>query len=239
MYARIERVSENEIFVREVHNQSKGIQVYRDGDKIQVVNVNSLIPYTEKTIKKAEYLNQDMIRLVLLEDVSDVKVGDNIENVDRNADLIFRNNIVRNNRARGMLIATRGKVIIEDCYFHTSGSAILFESNGSYWFESGGTTDVTVQNNFFDRCKYTVWGVSVISCVPRMAIEDEKYFHKNIKINNNEFKTTFDHLIQFDNVENISFKGNRVSADKGVTPKVTVKHVKNASIDENIVIERL
>ena len=239
MYARIERVCGNEIFVREVHNQSKGIRIYRDGDKIQAVNVNSLIPYTEKTIEKAEYLNQDMIRLVLLEDASDIKVGDNIENIDRNADLIFKNNTGRNNRARGMRIATRGKVIIEDCYFHTSGSAILFESNGSYWFESGGTTDVTVQNNFFDRCKYTVWGVSVISCVPRMAIEEEKYFHKNIRIDNNEFKTTFDYLIQFDNVENISFKGNRVSCNEDVSPKITLKHIKNADIDDSLIVERL
>ena len=239
MYARIEKVCGNEIFVREVHNQSKGIRIYRDGDKIQAVNVNSLIPYTEKTIKKVEYINQDIIRIVLCEDASDVKVGDNIENVDRNADLIFRNNTVRNNRARGMLIATRGKTIIEDCYFHTSGSAILFESNGSYWFESGGTNDVTVQNNFFDRCKYTVWGVAVISCVPRVAIEDGKYFHKSIKIDNNKFKTTFDYLIQFDNVESMSFKGNTVSATEGVSPKITLKHIKNSDVDGDIITERI
>jgi hypothetical protein len=180
-----------------------------------------------------------MIRLVLCEDASDVKVGDNIENVFRNADLIFRNNTVRNNRARGMLIATRGKTIIEDCYFHTSGSAILFESNGSFWFESGGTNDVTVQNNFFDRCKYTAWGVAVISCVPRVAIEEGKYFHKSIKINNNKFKTTFDYLIQFDNVESMSFKGNTVSATDGVSPKITLKHIKNADVDGDIITERL
>ena len=72
-----------------------------------------------------------------------------------------------------------------------------------------------------------------------MAIEEDKYFHKNIKIDNNEFKTTFDYLIQFDNVENISFKGNRVSADEGVDPKITVKHVKNSEIEGDIIIERI
>jgi hypothetical protein len=78
MYTSIEKVCGNEIFVREVHNQSKGIKIYRDGDKIQAVNVNSLIPYAEKTIKKVEYLNQDMIRIVLCEDASDVKAGDKL-----------------------------------------------------------------------------------------------------------------------------------------------------------------
>ena len=239
MYARVERVEGNEIFIREVHHQSKGIKVFRGGDRIQFVNPDSLIPYEENVIEQAEYLNQDMIKLVLRNNVSGVNAGDNVENIDRSADLIFRNNVVRNNRARGMLIATRGKTLIENCYFHTSGSAILFESNGSFWYESGGVQDVTVQNNTFDRCKYATWGAAVISCVPRKAVEEGKYFHRAIKINNNEFKTLIDYVIQFDNVESISFKGNRVSGMDGVTPKITLNHVKNADVDSDIITERI
>ena len=239
MYTRIERVSGNEIFVREVHHQARGIRIYRNGDKIQIVNAMSLIPYAQKTIKEAEYINQEIVRLVLCEDASEISAGDNVENVDRSADLIFKNNTVRNNRARGMLIATRGKTLIEDCYFHTSGSAILFESNGSFWFESGGTQDVTIRNNLFDNCKYADWGCAVISCVPRQAIEEDKYFHRNIRINNNEFRTTFDYVVQFDNVENISFKNNRVYAADGISPKITVKHVNNADIEGDIITERI
>ncbi len=238
MYARIESKSKREILVREVHVEAKGIRIYREGDKIQVVNNQSLIPYTEKTIAKAEYVNQDILRLVLNEDTDDIVIGDDIESLDRAADLIFRNNTVRNNRARGMLIATRGKTVIENCYFHTSGSAILFESNGDFWFESGGVQDVTIKNNFFDGCKYTIWGKAVISCVPRKAVEEGKYFNKSIKILDNKFHMTMDYAAELNNIEHAVFKGNEITSADGVSPKITLTHIGDADIETDIRIEK-
>ncbi len=239
IYARVESVSGREIFVREVHGQAKGIRVFREGDRIQAVNFNSLIPYTEKSIDSVEYINQDIIRLTLCESAEDIKIGDNIESITRAADLIFRNNTVRDNRARGMLIATRGKVVIENNFFHTSGSAILFEANGDYWYESGGTLDVTVKNNTFDRCCYAKWGNAAVSCVPRKAIEPGKYFNKDIKVIGNSFKALNSVAAAFDNVENLLFEGNTVVTDGDLEAKITVKHVKNASISADIKIEYL
>ena len=238
MYARIESKSEREILVREVHNEARGIRIYRDGDRIQIVNNKSLIPYAEKTIEKAEYINQDIIRLTLKETTDGIVIGDDIESLDRVADLIFRNNIVRNNRARGMLIATRGKTVIEDCYFHTSGSSILFESNGDYWFESGGVQNVTIRNNTFDGCKYANWGSAVISCVPRKAVEDGKYFNREIRVIDNKFHMTMDYAVQFDNVEHAVFEGNTVTAADGIDPKITLNHIGRADIITDIKVEK-
>ena len=237
IYTRVERVCGNEVFVREVHSEAKGIRIYREGDRIQAVNFNSLIPYTEKTVKSVEYINQDFIRLTLCESADDIIVGDSIENITRAADLIFRNNTVRNNRARGMLIATRGKTIIENNYFHTSGASILFEANGDYWYESGGTLDVTIKNNNFDACRYAGWSNAVISCVPRKATLQDKYFGKDIKIIDNTFNMINDLVVAFDNVENATFVGNTVTYADGVSPKMTVKHVKNANIETDIPVE--
>ena len=238
MYARIEKKTDREIFVREVHDEARGIHAYRNGDRIQIVNAKSLVPYTEKTVERAEYINQEMIRLVVREGTDDISVGDDIENLDRVADLIFRNNIVRNNRARGMLIATKGKTLIEDCYFHTSGAAILFEADGDFWFESGGTRDVTIRNNFFDGCKYSTWGSSVISCAPRKAIEDGKYFHKKMEITDNRFHMTMGYAVQLDNIEYVTFKGNTVTAADGIQPKITIHHVGHEDVDTEMKIER-
>ena len=239
MYTRIESKEANELIVREVHGQARGIRMLRDGDRIQIVNKESLIPYSEKTIVKAEYINQDVIRLVLNENTDDVIIGDDVESLDRSADLIFRNNTVRNNRARGMLIATRGKTLIENCYFHSSGAAILFESNGDYWFESGGVQDVTIQNNFFDGCKYALWGSAVISCVPRKAVEEGKYFNREIKVVDNKFHMTMDYAVEFDNVERVTFKGNTVTSAEGIAPKITLNHVGHSSIETDIKVINL
>jgi hypothetical protein len=182
MYIRIEKIGNGEIFVREVHSQAKGIRVIREGDKVQVLHPKTLIPYAQKTVKVAEYINEDSIRLVFEEGNEGItETGHVLESLNRVADLIFRNNIVRHNRARGMLIATKGKVIIENNYFNTSGCAILFQSDGEFWFESGGVYDVEIRNNHFDACRYSPWGNAIIDCTPRPAEEEGKYFHKQIK----------------------------------------------------------
>lgn len=234
MYTKIVGKSERELFVREVHPQAKGIRIYRAGDRIQALRPDSLIPYTEKTITEVEYINADTVRLVLAETTDDVVVGDDIESLDRAADLLFRRNTVRDNRARGMLIATRGKTVIEDCYFHSSGSAIMFESNGDYWYESGGVQDVTIRNNTFDTCKYSGWGGAVIECIPRKAVEEGKYFNREIKVVDNKFHVLSDAVVALDNIAHAVFRGNTVTAEPGVSPKVIVRHVGEAEIETEL-----
>ncbi len=238
MYTAIVRKTDTEIFVNEVHSQAKGIRIYRAGDRIQILNPETLIPYTEKTVKEAEYINADLIRLVLEEGTEDITVGDDVESLNRAADLIFRNNIVRNNRARGMLIATRGKTVIENCYFHSSGSAILFEANGNYWYESGGVQDVLIRNNTFDACKHGGWGTAVVDCVPRKAEEEGKYFNREIKIVDNKFHMITDYVARLDNIEHAVFSGNTITTEPGATPKLIVHHVGNAEIDGDLPVEK-
>ena len=51
-------------------------------------------------------------------------------------------NLVRHNRARGILINTPRPVLIEDNTFdHVSGSAILFSTDNNMWYESGQTRE--------------------------------------------------------------------------------------------------
>lgn len=209
MYTCVLQKKDCELFVREVHEQSRGIRIYKKNDRIQILRSDSLIPYTEKTIQEVEYINEDLIRLLLKESTADIALGDVVENITQSADLIFRHNTVRNNRARGMLLATRGKILVEDCHFHTSSSAIVFESNGVYWYESGATLDVVIRSNCFERCKYAYpRRRGIIACLPRQAVEKEKYFHKSIKVLNNKFFIDEDNTIIFDNVEHIEFIEN-------------------------------
>lgn len=49
-----------------------------------------------------------------------------------------------------MLIATAGKVVVEDNLFeHSSMAGIQFEGDNGYWWESGPTRDVTIRRNRF------------------------------------------------------------------------------------------
>ena len=239
MYIRIENMGDNEIFVREVHSQAKGIRVLREGDRVQLLHPQTLIPYIEKTIKEAEYINEDTIRLVFAEGNEGIRSkGDVIESLTRVADLIFRNNIVRHNRARGMLIATKGKVLIENNYFNTSGCAILFESDGVYWFESGGVYDVEIKNNTFDSCRYSPWGNAIIDCPPRPAEEEGKYFHKKIAVTDNSFIMINNEVALFNNAEEIVFEGNEIKCKEDIKPHITVQHVAKEEIKTELPILR-
>ena len=73
-----------------------------------------------------------------------------MENLTRTPRVLFARNLVRNNRARGILINTPRPILIEENTFdHVSGSAILFSTDNNMWYESGQTQEVTIRRNLF------------------------------------------------------------------------------------------
>lgn len=109
-----------------------------------------------------------------------------------------------------MLIATKGRVEIKNNYFNTPGVAILFESDGKFWFEAGGTNDVRIFDNTFDNCRFTRgnWGKNVIEIKPREAFDGKNYYHKYIEVSDNRFVNCNGSLLSADNVESFVWKNN-------------------------------
>lgn len=234
IYTRIIGKEDHALYVREMHTEAQGIRIYREGDTVRALHPEPLLPYAEMQIAGVEYLNQEVVRLSFRESVDGITVGDDIENVSRSADLVFRNNVVRNNRARGMLIATPGKTVIENCTFHTSGTSIKFESDGNYWFESGGTEDVTIRGNVFDNCGYSLgWGGAVVECAGRNETEKDRYFHQHITVADNVFCGGFPTAVCFDNVREAIFTGNRSEAPL----RVRLFHIGTAKVQEGTDVE--
>ena len=213
-----------------MHHQAKGIDVYDDGSEIQVVDPLSLLPKDKFKIIKAEVLNSDCTLLTLDKTTDNISLGDMVEDIRLYPEVVFEKNKITFNRARGILLASRKKTIIRDNYFNTAGAAILFESNGSFWFESGGTTDVVIENNVFDDCKYGKWCSAVIEAVPREKVEKNRYFHKNINIVGNTFKNCNARPLSADNVENLTYKNNQIVECK--QEDVIIQNCKNIIINQ-------
>ncbi len=211
IYTRITHAQDNYIIVKYMHKSAKGIDIFNDGDEICILNPRSLVAGKYCKVEKVEVINQNYTKLYLDIDTSDVTVGYDVENITNNCDLLFEGNRVFKNRARGMLVGTRGKVEIKNNYFHTSGASILFESDGEFWFESGGTTDVKISGNTFDRCCIGPehWGNSVIETVSRKEDVEGEYYHKSIIITDNEFIGNTSTLLIADNIESLVFKNNK------------------------------
>ncbi len=150
-----------------------------------------------------------------------IKENDFVENKTWNAELVLKNcNILKKHRARGILVTTPKKVIIEDNYFRTAGTAILIEGDLDYWFESGAHTNLNICNNIFEDCLTSgnrdenrgQWGDAVITITPshKPANDKEEPYHKNINIKDNLFRVFDAPLVRARSVRGLTFTGNKI-----------------------------
>ena len=147
-----------------------------------------------------------------------LKEKDALENKTWNAELEIRNcRVMKKHRARGLLITTPLRAVVEDNYFRTAGTAILVEGDVNYWYESGAIDDLVIRNNVFEDCFSSGfagdWGHAVITIHPSFQPQSEtdEAYHRNIRIENNTFQS-FDYPILFArSVRGLTFSGNTLS----------------------------
>ena len=213
IYTRIiKKISKNTILVRLMHGQHKGVVFADKGDKLGFVRQDSMLTYWNSQVEKVEIINKDYT-LITLKDAlpGEIKENDGVENLTWNPDLHIKNCVVRSNRARGLLISTPGKVIVEENTINVPGAAIKISGDVNSWYESGAVKNVLITNNHFLDCNYcSAWGKAVIDIDPEIK-NPEKYtesYHKNIKIINNIFETFNIGIVSGYSVENLVFEDN-------------------------------
>ena len=118
-------------------------------------------------------------------------------------------------RARGILVSTPGKVVIENNHFESSGSAILIAGDANNWYETGAVMDVTIRNNVFGApCLTSLYQfseavISIYPEIPDLEAGKEKY-HRNIRILDNEFHLYDYPVLYAKSVDGLEFKGNQL-----------------------------
>lgn len=147
--------------------------------------------------------------------------GDFLENKTWNASLEMRGcTITRKNRARGILVTTPCRALIEKNTFRSAGAAILIEGDTNYWYESGAIGDLTIRDNTFEDCFTSPWGQAVITLSPSFTPQsdaDEAY-HRNIRIENNTFHTFAPPILFARSVRNLTFTGNTLTRTHTFSP---------------------
>jgi hypothetical protein len=193
------------------------------GDEVWFINGETVQRGETGTIKEIKEIrdNSKLIakHLVFEQKIpADLKEKDALENKTWTAELEVRGcNILKKHRARGLLITTPKRAVIEDNYFRSAGTAILIEGDVNYWYESGAVNDLTIRNNVFEDCFSSGfsgdWGHAVITVHPsfKPQTENTEAYHRNIRIENNTFKS-FDYPILFArSVRNLIFANNQLS----------------------------
>ena len=182
------------------------------GDKIQIVADKTILP--KKTVKVVSCKKINEIYAVVRFDspVDDIVApGDGLENMTWYPELIFRNNVIRNNRARSILISSPKKVLIENNTFSSMMTGILFEGDLEHWHESGAVNDVIIRNNTFYDCCY---GGNKASCIwinPHLVeMPENQYYERNIIIEGNLFNTFDRSILSAKSVDGLFFRANEI-----------------------------
>ena len=212
----MEVVDSHTLKCKYMHRQAVGFEVFLPGEKIRFINGPTLEPGGTATVKTAVKKNSAEMVITVEEPLpSSVRAGDAGENADFYPSVVFRNNIVRNNRARGSLFTTPERVLVEGNLFdHSSGSAILLAGDAQGWYESGACHEVVIRKNTFinnltSRYQFTN---AIISIYPEVKQLDRQrdYYHRNVLIENNVFKTFDVPLLFAISTDNLKFINNKV-----------------------------
>lgn len=211
-----EKLSENKLRCRFVHHQSVGLKWARPGEDVGFLENSSMLTVGMGEVEKFHRLSNEEFELTFREEIpGDIDAGDALENLSWTPDAIIANNTFKSCRARGVLISTPGKVLIEGNHFESSGAAILIAGDANNWYESGAVKDVTIRNNVFAApCLTSLYQFSeaVISIYPEIPdpeAKKEKY-HRNIRIFNNEFQLYDYPVLYAKSVDGLEFKENRL-----------------------------
>lgn len=214
IYVRIEKIiSPNTVLVRLVHPQQRGFDFLYPNTKVEITNRKSLMPYCHNVIKETERFNEEYTKLVFKASImKDVEIGDVIASIEEYPEVIIKGCTIQNNRARGILLGSRNKILIENNYFHTQGPAILLEGDARVWFEQSGVRNLIVKGNTFDNCNYNLWGSGVITVMSGIDAKarDESKYNQNILIENNLFKICAPNILNLYSVDSLIYRNNKV-----------------------------
>ncbi len=210
------------------HPQTYGFECIRDGDIIAFIDPKTLIEVGRTKVLKAELHDKYYYDLSLVTYSPPLGVGGVIENVSANCNVKFSDNIINRIVTSGVLVTTRGRVIIKNNKFLNTGmSGIFISDDARSLYESGYVTDVTIKNNAFINC-----GENAVLIKPEIT----KYggpVHQNIKISDNLFILNNTHAVNATACDNIVLKNNVYKGKAKYNRKIITEDV-TGLVDENI-----
>ena len=212
-----EIVAPDTIRCRYRHGQAIGFEIFEPGENLRFIAGKTLENATETVpVKAVRRISPTEVLITLSGSVpASVKPGDAVENADYQPEVIFRGNVVQNNRARGALFTTPRKVLVEDNIFrNVAGSAILLAGDAQGWYESGACEDVVIRENIFEnnltsRFQFTNAIISIYPEVRDLASQ-KRFYHRNIEISDNVFRTFDVPLLFAISTEKIRFTDNKI-----------------------------
>ena len=228
--------------VRLIHPQQYGFDFIQPEMMLDIVDGPSMNTTHTAKVLTMKRLNKEITRIFLESaDLPEkIKIGDAVCDASIAPELIITNCFIGKNRARGVLLNSRGKTIIEGNTFPTPGAAILLEGDARFWFEQAGVHDLQIRHNVFDNCNYGVWGWAAIETRPGIekSRRSESRYNKNVLIENNTFKIFDNRILNFYSTDGLIFRNNKIEKSSTYPPqhqdaqRFIIEHCDHVNIEE-------
>ena len=253
-YLRItKRIDDNTLLARYMHPQAWGFKWGEEGDEVQFVEsekmelvsnhtntIKSIKAFDKPTEFGAKEFEIAFIDALPAEISEEGKYG--VENLTWTPEVIFSDNTIRNNRARGTLFSTPRSVVCENNLFdHTHGTAILLCGDCNGWFETGPCKDVLIKNNRFinaltSNYQFTNAVISIYPEIPNLE-DQEKFFHSGIVIEDNVFEMFDRPILYAKSTDGLIFRNNTVTYNNEFEPFHWNKYLFFFEKVDNVTIE--
>jgi len=223
---------ENGLRLRLNHHQQLGVDTIHPGDTIALCDRDSLETLAKLKVGRVVPHDHQITNYFFENPLPDLDWRDVVAMAYiTNVNVNISGNTFQNNRARGVLVKTYGKIRIHDNYFHTPGPAVItgYGTRGK-WFESGPFNDLEITRNTIDQCMFGDWGRALFS----MGTGQGKPTSKNARIHNNKIIQIYKPLVSVNNVENFSFYDNEIV--KGTDYPHWEKSSENVQIGNGVTI---
>lgn len=195
-----------------MHGQSIGLRFGDPGDVISLTDHETLLSRGQNRLIGIKHLGPEELLLRFESPLpAALCVGDALENLTWTPSFTVRESTFGRVRARGLLVSTPKRVLVEDCLFRSSGAAILIAGDANGWFESGAVTNVTIRNNLFFHCNTSAYqfGEAIISIYPEIPKAGGP-FHRGITIEDNSFLTSSTPVLWAKSVSGLVFRHNAI-----------------------------
>lgn len=237
----LKRLGDTKLQVRYMHPQAWGFKWGEPGDSVQFVESEKmeLVGNHVNTIKEIKavdrptYFWAKKFEIIFNDELPHDISGEGefgVENLTWTPEVVFSDNIIRNNRARGTLFSTPKKVVCENNLFdHTHGTAILLCGDCNGWYETGACTEVVIRNNKFVNAltanyQFTNAVISIYPEIPNLK-DQEKFFHSDIFIENNSFEMFDRPVLYAKSTDGLKFSNNSITYNDDFEPFHWNKHL--------------
>lgn len=220
------------------HVQAYGFEWGRVGDPVQFVysktfdthrkqnTIAAIEPVDKPSIAGAKVFRIRFTKPLPTEIRPEAHIA--LENMRKVPSVVFSNNVIRNNRARGALFNTPMPVVVRSNHFdHISGSGIVASTDCNQWFESGQTQQLLIEDNTFTDVltslyQFTEAVITLHPVIPEPERQRQPFYGSGkggIRIRGNVFRTFDTPLLFARSVKGLVWDKDNVIEPTNTYPK--------------------